>query len=164
MQAMDRMEAVFIALGEKSLPRRVQWREANGVGVLVKVGYPTFDGLVGLAFDQVRRAAFTSGQVAVLERLLEILDRALQTNTSDERQQALWDRVFAVARQAPREISDPHDAANLVLRAVRVVRNTTMKQRVRSDEDLEKMAELSYELPDDDGIRKAIDLLRKRVR
>lgn len=164
MQAMDRMEAVFIALGEKSLPRRVQWREANGVGVLVKVGYPTFDGLVGLAFDQVRRAAFTSGQVAVLERLLGILDRALQTNTSDERQQALWDRVFAVARQAPREISDPHDAANLVLRAVRVVRNTTMKQRVRSDEDLEKMAELSYELPDDGGIRKAIDLLRKRVR
>lgn len=86
MQAMDRVEAIFIALGNKSLPPRVQRREANGNEVLVKVGYPDFDELVGLAFDQVRRAAFTSGQVAVLERLLEILDCALQTNSSDERQ------------------------------------------------------------------------------
>ena len=67
MQAMDRMEAVFIDLGQKSLPHRVQRREANETEVLVKVGYPTFDELVGLAFDQVRRAAFTSGRVAVLE-------------------------------------------------------------------------------------------------
>lgn len=163
MQAMDRMEAVFIALGQKSLPHRVQRRKANETEVLVKVGYPTFDGLVGLAFDQVRRAAFTSGQVAVLERLLEILDRALQTNSSDERQQALWDRVFAVARQAPKEISDPYDAANLMLRAVRVVRSMTMKGRVRSDRELDQLAELSDELPDDGKIRETIDLLRKRV-
>ncbi|MGB3634113.1 MAG: DUF2254 domain-containing protein [Rubrobacteraceae bacterium] len=163
MQAMDRMEAIFIALGQKSLPHRVQRREVNETEVLVKVGYPTFDGLVGLAFDQVRRAAFTSGQVAVLERLLEILDRALQTNSSDERQQALWDRVFAVARQAPQEISDPHDAANLVLRAVRVVRSMTMNQRVSSNKDLDKLAHLSEDLPDKGRIRESIDLLRKRL-
>jgi uncharacterized membrane protein len=163
MQAMDRMEAIFIALGAKSLPRRVQLWEANDVEVLVKIGYASFDELVGLAFDQVRRAAFTSGQVAVLERLLEILDRALQTNASDERQQALWDRVFAVARQAPQEIPDPYDAANLMLRAVRVVRSMTMSQRVRSDEDLERLAELSDDLPDAGKVRETIDLLRKRV-
>ena len=163
MQAMDRMEAIFIALGTKSLPNRVQWREAGGTKVLVKVGYPSFDVLVGLAFDQVRRAAFTSGQVAVLEKLLEILDRSLQTNTSDERQQALWDRVYAVARQAPREISDPHDASNLVLRAVKVLRGATMKQRVRSGGDLENLAELSDDLPDDGKIRDTIDLLQRRV-
>lgn len=163
MQAMDRMEAILIALGNKALPPRVQQREVNGTEVLVKVGYPSFDELVGLAFDQVRRAAFTSGQVAVLERLLEILDRALQTNSSDERQQALWDRVFAVARQAPEEISDPYDAANLMLRAVRVVRNMTMKQRVRSDGELQYLAELSGDLPDEGKIRENIDLLRQRV-
>ena len=163
MQAMDRMEAVFIALGQESLPRRVQRREANETEVLVKVWYPTFDGLVGLAFDQVRRAAFTSGQVAVLERLLEILDRASQTNSSDERQQALWNRVFAVARQAPQEISDPYDAANLMLRAVQVVRSMSMGQRVRSNTELEQLAELSDGLPDGGRIRETIDLLRKRV-
>ncbi|CAN5632950.1 hypothetical protein BH24ACT21_BH24ACT21_11730 [soil metagenome] len=163
MQAMDRMEAIFIALGDKALPRRVQRREVNETEVLVKVGYSSFDELVGLAFDQVRRAAFTSGQVAVLELLLKILDRALQTNSSDERQQALWDRVFAVARQAPKEISDPYDAAKLVLRAVRVVRNMTMNQRVRSDKDLDHLAELSDDLPDDGKIRETINLLRQRV-
>lgn len=116
---------------------------------MVKVGYPSFDDLTGLAFDQVRRAAFTSGQVAVLEKLLEILDRALQTNTSDKRQQALWYRAHAVARQAPREIPDPHDAANLLLRAVKILRSATMKQRVRSNRDLDHLAELSDDLPDE---------------
>ena len=163
MQAMDRMEAIFIALGAKSLPNRVQWQEVGGNEVLVKVGYPSFDDLVGLAFDQVRRAAFTSGQVAVLEKLLEILDRALQTNTSDKRQQALWDRAYAVARQAPQEISDSHDAANLVLRAVKILRSATMKQRVRSNRDLDHLAELSEDLPDEGKIRENIDLLHKRV-
>ncbi len=163
IQAMNRMEAIFIALGKKALPRRVQRREVNGKEVLVKVGYPSFDGLVGLAFDQIRRAAFTSGQVAVLERLLEILDHALQTNSSDERQQALWDRVFAVARQAPQEISDPHDTASLMLRAVQVVPNMTMNQRVRSDRELKQLAALSDELPDDGKVRETTDLLRQRV-
>lgn len=164
MQAMDRMEAIFIALGTKSLPNRVQWQEVGGNEVLVKVGYPSFDDLVGLAFDQVRRAAFTSGQVAVLEKLLEILDRALQTNTSDKRQQALWDRAYAVARQAPREIPDSHDAANLLLRAVKILRSATMKQRVRSNKDLDHLAELSDDLPDEGRIRENIDLLHKHVR
>ena len=163
MQAMDRMEAVFIDLGQKSLPHRVQRREANETEVLVKVGYPTFDELVGLAFDQVRRAAFTSGRVAVLERLLEILNRALQTNSSDERQQALWNRVYAVARQAPQEVSDPHDTVNLMLRAVRVVRSMTMNQRVRSDAELEQLAEFSGKVPDKGKVRETIGLLRKRI-
>lgn len=163
MQAMDRMEAIFIALGTKSLPNRVQWQEVGGNEVLVKVGYPSFDDLVGLAFDQVRRAAFTSGQVAVLEKLLEILDRALQTNTSDKRQQALWDRAYAVARQAPQEIPDSHDAANLLLRAVKILRSATMKQRVRSNKDLDHLAELSDNLPDEGKIRENIAFLRKHV-
>ena len=164
MQAMDRIESVFIALGQKALPDRVRRREVDGTEVILKVGYPTFDSLLGLAFDQVRRAAFTSGQVAVLERLLEILDRALQTNFSDERQQALWKRVYAIARQAPQEISDPYDAANLVLRALQVVRSMSLGQRVRIQDDLDNLLDISEDLPDDGRIRDAIDLLSKRVK
>jgi uncharacterized membrane protein len=163
MQAMDRIEAILIGLGTKSLPNKVQWREVDGNEVLVKIGYPDFDTLAGLAFDQVRRAAFTSGQVAVLEQLLVILERAMQTNTSDERQQALWDRVYAIARQTPREIPDSHDAANLVMRAVNVLRSATMKQRVRSDRDLDELSELSDDLPDDGKIQETVALLRKRL-
>ncbi len=53
MQAMDRMEAIFIALGNKALPRRVQRREVNETEVLVKVGYSSFDELVGLQADSL---------------------------------------------------------------------------------------------------------------
>jgi uncharacterized membrane protein len=118
MQAMDRMEAIFVALGGKALPRRV--REFDGGRLVVSVGFYGFDDVVGLAFDQVRRAAFTSGQVAVLERLLEVVERAILANKPPARRRALWARVRTVARLAPEQVGDPEDAVNLVLRAVRV--------------------------------------------
>ena len=51
MQAMDRMEAIFVALGRKALPPRVRRRELGGMEVLVKVGYYGFGDVVGLAFS-----------------------------------------------------------------------------------------------------------------
>lgn len=163
MQAMDRMEAVFIALGSKNLPRRVQEREIRERKVLIKINYPDFEDLVGLAFDQVRRAAFTSGQVAVLERLVEILDRSLRVNTSSERQEALWARVFTIARLCPRQISDPEDAVNLMLRAIESVYGLSMQQRVAVDGDLDRLLDLSEDLEDDGRIREAIEAVRTKV-
>ncbi len=160
MQAMDRMEDVFIALGSKALPRRVQEREIGGRKVLLKIGYSSFDDLAGLAFDQVRRAAFSTGQVAVLERLLEVLDRALRANASDERQRALWTRVFAVARLAPSQIPDPEDAINLVLRAVKTVYGLSMKERVAVNGDLEKLVRLCEDLEDSERVRRAVEAAR----
>ena len=118
MQAMDRIEAIFIALGEKAMPPRVREEEANGASVLVKIGYYGFDDVVGLAFDQLRRVSFTSGQVAVLERLLEVLGRAIRANGLPERRRSLWARAYSVARLAPEQVSDPEDAVNLILKAV----------------------------------------------
>ena len=119
MQAMDRIEAIFVALGGKAMPPRVRDEARNGTRVLVKVGYYGFDAVVGLAFEQIRRAAFTGGQVAVLERYLEVLGRAIDANKPPERRRALWVRAFAVARLAPSQVSDPQDAAELVLGAVK---------------------------------------------
>lgn len=101
MQAMDRTEAILVALGEKALPRRVQVRETGKTRVLVKIGYPSFDGIVELALDQVRRAAFATGQVVFLRRLLEVTERALQANALPERRRALWARAFEVGWLAP---------------------------------------------------------------
>ena len=84
MQAMDRMEAILVALGGKALPPRVQEREAGGTKFLLKVGHYDFDDVVGVAFDQLRRASFTSGPVAVLERMRETVGRAMKANDLPE--------------------------------------------------------------------------------
>lgn len=107
MQAMDRMEAIFVALGEKAMPPRVREEERDGTKVVLRVGHHGFDDVVGLAFDQIRRAAFTSGQVAVLERLLEILGRAIEANPLPERRRSLWARARSVARLAPAQVPTP---------------------------------------------------------
>ncbi len=162
MQAMDRMEAIFVALGEKALPPRVREEEVNGTKVLVKVGRYGFDDVTGLAFDQIRRAAFTSGQVAVLERLLVVLERAIRANPLPERQWALWSRAFAVARLAPEQVSDPEDAANLVCRAVRVgscLLKTDLGGKVGAD--LEELVDLSEDFRGGERVREAVEDVRQ---
>ncbi len=158
MQAMDRIEAIFIALGEKALPPRVQEREANGGRVLVKVGHYDFDDVVGLAFDQIRRSSFTAGQVAALERLLEILDRCVRANRLPERRRSLWTRAYSVARLAPEQVSDPEDAAKLVLRAVEIggflLLDAGLATTVRSD--LEELVCASEGLRGGEQVREAV--------
>jgi uncharacterized membrane protein len=155
MQAMDRMEAVFIALGGKAMPPRVREEEANGTKVLIKIGYYDFEDVVGLAFDQIRRAAFTAGQVAVLERLLEILERAILANHLPERRRSLWTRAFAVARLAPQQVSDPEDAANLVMRTVGIGEGL-LRSGLDVGPDLERLADLAGDFPGADRVREAV--------
>ncbi len=158
MQAMDRMEAIFLALGEKAMPPQVQEREIAGRKVLLRIGYYDFEDTVGLAFDQLRRASFTSGQVAVLERLLEIIGRALEANDLPERQRALWERAFTVGRLAPSHISDPRDAVRLARRAVGVgapLLKTELASAICSD--LEDIADLSEGLREGEQVRRAVD-------
>lgn len=167
MQAMDRMEAIFVALGAKALPPRVRETETGGTRVILEVGRYGFEDVVGLAFDQVRRAAFTSGQVAVLERLLEILGRAILSNPVRERRLSLWARAYSVARLAPEQVSDPEDAANLVLGTVKVgvsLLGTDHDATVRSD--LEELASASEGLRGGervrDAVRAALDLAGRK--
>ena len=154
MQAMDRIEAIFIALGEKAMPPQVREEGTDGE-VLVRVGYYGFDDVTGLAFDQIRRASFTSGQVAVLDRLLEVLDRAIDANRTPDRRRALWSRAYAVARLAPSQISDPQDALNLVLDAVKLG-GRLMEAGVDVGSDLESLPELSEDLPGGGRVREAV--------
>lgn len=116
---------------------------------------------MGLAFDQLRRASFTSGQVAVLERLLEVLERALGANEAPERQAALWERAFAVGRLAPSQVSDPRDAVRLVCRAV-VVGAPLLKTELAAtvDSELQELTDLSAGLPDGRRVREAIETAR----
>jgi uncharacterized membrane protein len=154
MQAMDRMEAIFIALGNKSLPARV--RELDGGRVIVETGFYGFEDAVGLAFDQLRRSSFTSGQVAVLERLLQIIERAIRANELPERRRALWARAHTIASSAPDEISNPDDAVALVLKAVEVARaleGTELEPEVL--EDLDALAAKTEDLPGGERVGRA---------
>ena len=156
MQAMDRMEAIFAALVPKALPPSVREMPANGSAPLLKVGHYGFDDVVGLAFDQIRRAAFASGQVAVLERLLEILDRLAAEHEAPERREALWARAFAVARLAPSLIADPRDAQNLVLRTLELASRLPGTRRPKTlDGDLEALITASEGLPGEEEILEA---------
>ncbi len=157
MQAMDRMEAIFVALGSKVLPRRVQEKEIGCTKIIVEAEHYGFEDVVGVAFDQLQRAAFTSGQVAVLERMIEILDRAIRANEPAERRQALWERALTVAQMAPNQVSNPKDACRLMRRVVEVG-----AYLVRAGHgsmvaaDLEELAELSEELRGGEKIREAV--------
>jgi hypothetical protein len=111
-----------------------------------------------VAFDQVRRAAVTIGEATVLERLLEILERAIQANGVSERQRSLWTRAFTVARLALEQVSDPEDAANLVRRAVGVGANllgTDLRAQVALE--LKEVADLADGLRGGGRIREAVD-------
>ncbi len=167
MQAMDRMEAILIVLGTKALPPRVQERNLNGTRVLLRVGRYDFDDVVGLAFDQLRRASFTSGQVAVLERLLEAIERALTANDPSERKQALWARAFDVGRLAPGQIADPRDAAKLVRKTaeigVSLLGTPGVKPSARATlaSDLEELVDLAANLPGGERVRETVEGFRK---
>ena len=152
MQAMDQMEALFVALGEKAMPPRVREREVGETKVVLKVSHYGFEDVVGLAFDQIRRAAFTGGQVAVLDRYLEILGRAIDANGPAERRRALWARVFSVARLAPGQVSDPRDAVDLVLAAAGIGEKLLVAG-VDVGADLEDLARFSEDLPGGGRVR-----------
>ena len=146
MQAIDRLEAIFVALGSKALPSRLGERHINDARVLVKVNHPDFEDNVGLAFDQVRRAAFAGGEVAVLERLIESIERLFLANTDPGRQRILWNHIFTVARMAPRQLPDPNDAANLIRRAVEAGAQLDIDQHPRLVSDFRKLINIFEKL------------------
>ena len=156
MQALDRLEAIFVALGSKALPSRLREREVAGARVVVKVNYPSFEDNVGLAFDQVRRAAFAGGDIAVLERLVEALERAMLANAIPERRRILWDQVFNVARIASSQPPDPGDAANLIRRVVAVGMLLDPEQHPRAHSDLDKLVSISEKLENASKIKEPV--------
>jgi uncharacterized membrane protein len=158
MQAMDRIEAILIALGDKKMPGGLQSYEVQGSEVILRVGYYGFDDVVGLGLDQIRRSAFTSGQVAVLDRFLELVGRVMWANPAEDRLYSLWERALAVARLAPQEITDPRDAANLALHAVKVgapLLDTGLRKKV--DSDLRDLARFCEGLPGAENVQQEVE-------
>lgn len=139
----------------KRLPDRTNEYESGGGKVIIRVGRYGFDDVVGFGLDQIRRSAFTSGQVAVLDCFLEVVYFTMRANVAPDRRRSLWERALAVGRLAPREITDPRDAANLVLRAIEVgapLLSTPLGEKV--GEDLHELARFSGDLPGGERIQR----------
>lgn len=159
VQALNSLGSMLVALGSKELPRRLTEHESDGVRKLVWIGYPSFDEVVEMAFDQVRRAAFTSGQVAFLERIIDIIEQTLAVNGLPERREALWKQIYLLARQSTYQIPDSHDAVNLSCRGVSVgasLLHTSLRDRIVAD--LEELAGLCKEVPGGGRVKEAVDL------
>jgi hypothetical protein len=157
MQAMDRIEAILIPPRHKAkrLPDRTNEYESGGGKVIIRVGRYGFDDVVGFGLDQIRRSAFTSGQVAVLDCFLEVVYFTMRANVAPDRRRSLWERALAVGRLTPQEITDPRDAANLVLRAIEVgapLLSTPLGEKV--GEDLHELARFSGDLPGGERIQR----------
>lgn len=130
----------------------------GGTKILLKVGHYGFDGVVGLAFDQVRRASFTAGQVAALERMLEVIGEVIGYHDLPDRRKALRERAFAVGRLAPRQVSNPRDAVNLACRTVEAgasLLKGELGMAVRLD--LEELIHVSEDLPGGQRVREDTD-------
>ncbi len=158
MQALDRIEAILVALGSKELPEPVRLMERDGGSVMLKVGFYGFDDVVGLAFDELRRSCFAGEQVSVLERLVEVARRTMEANGLPQRRRALWREVYAVARVAPGSLSDPADAAGLLERAAEAggyLLQTGQVPEVRCG--LEEISRLAGGLPGGQKARRAAE-------
>lgn len=72
---------------------------------------PTFAGLLAEAFDQIRQNA--EGNVAVLVRLLQVLEIVARRTTDTRRHQALRGQKGLIAETAERSVPSAHDRATI---------------------------------------------------
>ncbi|MEX1113348.1 MAG: DUF2254 domain-containing protein [Patescibacteria group bacterium] len=72
---------------------------------------PTFPGLLADAFDQIRQNA--EGNVAVLERLLQVLATVAERTSDEQRRHALRQQADLVMETAERSVPSAHDRATI---------------------------------------------------
>ena len=107
------LSAVMARVAQRRIPELVRVDEAAAVRVLA-IG-PTFAGLAGTAFDDVRRNA--AGNVTVFERLLDALERVGSCTDDPTRRQVLAAHAERVAEAVGRTVDAPEDRTRLLDRA-----------------------------------------------
>ncbi|WP_296810799.1 DUF2254 domain-containing protein, partial [Thiocapsa sp.] len=93
--------------------------------VRVIVRGPTFEGLLSVAFDQIRQHA--DGNVAILLRILGAIHTIAGQTTSPSRRSALGQTVDEIAEAAERGVASPYDRERLTERLALVRAALEMK-------------------------------------
>ncbi len=108
VMCVDYLAAILVRLA----PRQIATLHGLDQGKLRVIARgPSFESLLAEALDQIRQNA--EGNVAVLSRLLEVLETIGGTTASPRRKQALRQQVDLVTAVAERTITSPHDRAGI---------------------------------------------------
>lgn len=112
IMGVDYLTAIVSRLATRRFPTLRRHHEGK---LRVIALAPTFESLLGSAFDQIRRSS--EGNVSVLSRMLGAVDIIASQTRSPRRRQALRDQVQRIDDLAQRTVDAPHDRARLEARA-----------------------------------------------
>ena len=108
VNCIDFLGAILARLAQRSIDTPYR---TDGGQVRVVTRGPTFPGLLADAFDQIRQNA--EGNVAVLVRLLQILEILVERTGDDQRRQALRLQADLIGETAERSVPAAHDRATI---------------------------------------------------
>ncbi len=116
INCIDFLGAILARLAQRSIESPYR---SDGGQVRVVTRGPTFPGLLGEAFDQIRQNA--EGNVAVLVRLLQVLDMLVERTADDQRRRALRLQADVIGETAARSVPAALDLATIEAAHGRVV-------------------------------------------
>ncbi len=108
INCIDFLGAILARLAQRSIDTPYR---SDGGQVRVVTRGPTFPGLLAEAFDQIRQNA--EGNVAVLVRLLQILEMLVERTADDQRRRALRLHADVIGETAARSVPAALDRATI---------------------------------------------------
>jgi uncharacterized membrane protein len=115
---VDRLTDALVRLARRRIEQPYR-RDGAALRVIAKG--PSFAGLVGLAFEDLRRSA--AGKPVVLDRLLWSLERIGAATGNPGRRKVLAVEAARIAECAARSVAAPHERARLLDRAASAERS-----------------------------------------
>jgi uncharacterized membrane protein len=115
VMCVDYLTAILARLAARKFPALCRY---DGDELRVIAMAPTFESLLGSAFDQIRRNA--EGNVSVMSRILGALDAIASQTDRPGRRMALREQAQRIAELADRTIDSAHDRAQLDAQLMRV--------------------------------------------
>jgi uncharacterized membrane protein len=117
VMCVDYLTAILARLARRRIPSRYRFDEDE---LRVIARGPTFERMLGVAFDQIRRNA--GGKVAVIERMLDGLEILARETRNAGRRRDLWGQLEALAEMAERTVPSSHDRSVVKERVDRLVK------------------------------------------
>jgi uncharacterized membrane protein len=115
VMCVDYLNAILARLARRRIPSRHRFDDGE---LRVIARGPTFETMLGAAFDQIRRNS--EGKVAVIERMLDGLEILAGETRGAGRRRALWRQLEMITEMAGRAVSPQHDRLAIKERGDRV--------------------------------------------